>query len=84
MIRIELEPLDVKDLIELLEYAKEQKELNRPDIKGWDDTNWWKLRIDVLVGKLKGEHGVDSIIQSSLPVIDEWSEEMKGEEKWRM
>lgn len=31
MVKIELNPLDKKDLLELLEYAKKQKELNRPE-----------------------------------------------------
>lgn len=52
MVRIELEPLEQKDLFELLDYAREQKILNRPVVKKgsykWDDTNYWINRIDQL------------------------------------
>ena len=34
MERIELSPLDKKDLLELLDYIKDVKKLNRPVLKG--------------------------------------------------
>ena len=51
MIKLEINPLDQKDIIELLDYAKEQKKLNKPILKGsqrWDDTKYWNYRIEYL------------------------------------
>jgi hypothetical protein len=51
MIKLEINPLDQKDIIELLDYAKEQKKLNKPVLRGsqrWDDTKYWNYRIEYL------------------------------------
>lgn len=58
MIRLEINPLDQKDIIELLDYAKEQKELNKPVLRGsqrWDDTKYWNYRIEYLKKVILGE-----------------------------
>ena len=58
MIKLEINPLDQKDIIELLEYAKEQKKLNKPILKGsqrWDDTKYWNYRIEYLKKVILGE-----------------------------
>ena len=85
MERIELNPLDKKDLLELLEYAKKQKELNRPektDRHYWDDTNWWLLRIEQLEMIINGESVSGSYIQSSFQTMNtEMSQEEK--QRWR-
>lgn len=58
MIKLEINPLDQKDIIELLDYAKEQKNLNKPILKGsqrWDDTKYWNYRIEYLKKVILGE-----------------------------
>lgn len=72
MERIELSPLDKKDLLELLDYAKEQKIANKPEIKSqranrWDDTNFWLLRISQLKAVINGKPIYDNTVKSSMP-----------------
>lgn len=58
MIKLEINPLDQKDIIELLDYAKEQKNLNKPVLRGsqrWDDTKYWNYRIEHLKKVILGE-----------------------------
>ena len=58
MIKLEINPLDQKDIIELLNYAKEQKNLNKPVLRGsqrWDDTKYWNYRIEYLKKVILGE-----------------------------
>lgn len=58
MIKLEINPLDQKDIIELLDYAKEQKKLNKPVLRGsqrWDDTKYWNYRIEHLKKVILGE-----------------------------
>lgn len=58
MIKLEINPLDQKDIIELLDYAKEQKSLNKPVLRGsqrWDDTKYWNYRIEYLKKVILGE-----------------------------
>ena len=58
MIKLKINPLDQKDIIELLDYAKEQKNLNKPILKGsqrWDDTKYWNYRIGYLKKVILGE-----------------------------
>lgn len=58
MIKLEINPLDQKDIIELLDYAKEQKKLNKPVLRGsqrWDDTKYWNYRIEYLKKVILGE-----------------------------
>lgn len=58
MIKLEINPLDQKDIIELLDYAKEQKNLNKPVLRGsqrWDDTKYWNHRIEYLKKVILGE-----------------------------
>lgn len=72
MERIELSPLDKKDLLELLEFAKLYKEMTRPaERKGtsgykWDDYKWWCMRIEQLKAVINGRNVSDSLIGSSL------------------
>lgn len=69
MERIELSPLDKKDLLELLDYVLEVKRANRPVLKGsykWDDTNYWELRISQLKQVLNGKNVNDSITKSTI------------------
>lgn len=70
MVKLEINPLEQKDILEMLDYAKEQKQLNRPVLKGsnrWDDTKYWVERIEylkkVILGKAKND---TSIYKSSL------------------
>lgn len=58
MIKLEINPLDQKDIIELLDYAKEQKNLNKPVLRGsqrWDDTKYWNYRIEYLKKVILGK-----------------------------
>lgn len=58
MIKLEINPLDQKDIIELLDYAKEQKNLNKPVLIGsqrWDDTKYWNYRIEYLKKVILGK-----------------------------
>ena len=58
MIKLEINPLDQKDIIKLLDYAKEQKNLNKPILRGsqrWDDTKYWNYRIEYLKKVILGE-----------------------------
>lgn len=72
MERIEISPLDKKDLLELLDYAKEKK---REDFESadkrekWDDTKWWEIRIQQLKMVLNG-YDYTSTVQSSYQTID--------------
>ena len=73
MIRIELEPLEQKDILEMLDYASEMKEQNRPPKKkrsSWDDTDYWINRIEYLKRIVQGKAIRDSIYRSSLRTID--------------
>ena len=73
MIRIELEPLEQKDLLEMLDYASEMKEQNRPPKKkrsSWDDTDYWINRIEYLKRIVQGKAIRESIYRSSLRTID--------------
>ena len=75
MIRIELEPLEQKDILEMLDYASEMKEKNRPVRKTgrsavWDDTDYWINRIEYLKRIVQGKAIRESIYRSSLRTID--------------
>ena len=78
---IELEPLDKKDLLEILEYAKRQKKIQNRNLKGWDDTRYWCMRIDQLKSIVNGYKTHGSFIQSSYRTIDC---EMNQKEKNKM
>lgn len=68
MVEIKLSPLDQKDLLELLEYALKKKLEEKP-ITGrhkWDDSGWYKLRIEQLRLLVEGKKVYDTIYQSSL------------------
>ena len=73
MATVNLSPLDIKDLLELLDYAAEKKEDERGLYTNknnhWDDTNWYLIRIDQLKRVLNGKNN-DIIARSSLPVND--------------
>ena len=69
MVRIEVEPLDQKDLLEILDYAlenyiKEQKNGKRKDAK------WYELRIGQLKKLINGRNVQDSIYKSSLGTLE--------------
>ena len=73
MIKLEINPLDQKDIIELLDYAKEQKNLNKPVLKGsqrWDDTKYWEIRISQLKAIINGKNIRNGIYSSSLNTFD--------------
>lgn len=84
---IELSPLDRKDLLELLEYAKKQKRIKKPprnSVEHWDDTEWWMMRIEQLETIIKGKNVQNSFIQSSYETIDyEMSLSDKNKLKYR-
>lgn len=72
MVRIEISPFDQKDILEMLEYAKMQKKINRPVLKGtqkWDDTEYWVMRIDQLKEVVMGKKVQETIYRSSLPTL---------------
>lgn len=80
MIRIELEPLEQKDILEMLDYASEMKEQNRPPKKkrsSWDDTDYWINRIEYLKIILQGKAVRDSVYRSSLGTLDTGKNEEK-------
>lgn len=74
MIRLEINPLDQRDVVELLDYAKEQKLNNRPVLKGsqrWDDTNYWVNRIEYLKKVILGKINTNtSIYKSTLQYLE--------------
>lgn len=73
MIRLEINPFDQKDILEMLDYAKMQKKINRPVLKGtqkWDDTNYWIMRIDQLKLLIMGKRIQDSLIKSSMTTLE--------------
>lgn len=84
---IELSPLDKKDLLELLEYAKEQKRIKKPprnSVEHWDDTEWWIMRIEQLELLIKGKNVQNSFIQSSFETIDyDMNEKEKNKYRYR-
>lgn len=84
MIRIEIEPLEQKDLIEILNYASEMKELNRPpkpkNDNKWDDTDYWLSRITHLKRLIEGKIIRDDIYRSSLGTIQTDGKYHYGEE----
>lgn len=83
MERIELSPLDKKDLLELLDYIKDVKKLNRPVLKGsnkWDDTKFWEIRIEQLKQVINGKNFNYSLIGSSLLTLDGYGYD-KGDDK---
>lgn len=57
MVKIELNPNDVQDLLEILEYAKKQCEINMPTDKRkrWNDLRYYIIRIEQLKELLKGK-----------------------------
>ena len=57
MVRIELTPNDVQDLLEILEYAKKKCELDMPKTRQyrWNDSGYYILRIDQLKEVVKGK-----------------------------
>ena len=70
---VELEPLDKKDLLELLDYAKRKKKEdseNADKREKWDDSTWWEIRIGQLKQLINGKSVRDSYIQSSFETIE--------------
>ena len=87
MEKIELNPLDKKDLLELLDYARMQKKIKKPprnSVERWDDSEWWIMRIDQLKQVIKGKNVQNSYIQSSYRTIDVQPDESdKNKYKYR-
>ena len=77
MDKLYFSPLDKKDLLELLEYARLYKEMNRPvkkpgrKLSVWDDYTWWCMRIDQLKAIINGRNMDDPLFRSSMPIKDE-------------
>ena len=73
MYTIDLSPFDKKDILELLEYARQKKLEDKPIIKKlnkWDDSGYWDMRIDQLISIINGKQVHESYIQSSYETID--------------
>ena len=78
MTKIELSPFDQKDILELLDYAKNQKIHNRPTLKGtqkWDDTNYWIERIEYLKKVINGKVRQPNIYKSTLEYLEKIKDE---------
>ena len=70
MIRLEINPLDQKDIIELLEYALEKKIEEGEEVSGrhhWDSSRYYAFRIPQLIKIMNGKNVSPGIYQSSLP-----------------
>lgn len=83
---ISLNPLDKKDLLELLEFARQQKIAKRGyNIKGkFDYTNWWLIRIEQLKKIINGYVPSGSYIQSNFETIEyEMNKKEKNQYKYR-
>ena len=73
MIRIELDTFEQKDLLEYLNYAMEQKEINRPvsitSIRGgssrFDTTTYDIMRISQLIEQIKNPHSRTNVYKSA-------------------
>ena len=52
MVRIELEPLEHKDIIDYLKYALEKKRINEDQNKRFDTTNYDIQRLEFLINIL--------------------------------
>lgn len=67
MIRIEMNPNDQKDIIELLDFALEMKYVMQPTKYGsFNDYGYWKIRIPQLKVVLLGKNTSPAIYKSSL------------------
>lgn len=64
MIRIEMNPLDQKDIIDLLQYALEQKQT---DYSKEAYSNYWKIRVPQLLDIMNGKNVNPCIVKSTLP-----------------
>ena len=66
MVKIEMSPNDVQDLLEILEYARKQCELNKPKDRKmrWNDLNYYIIRIEQLREIIKGKR-TDTIYRSN-------------------
>lgn len=84
MIRIEMNPNDQKDILDMLEYASQMKEQNKPEQKTnkWDDSKYWIMRIEQLKEVVKGRNTSDSLYVSSLPTPMPTKEE-KSRQKYQ-
>ena len=87
MIPINISPFDKKDLLELLDYAKEKKqqeiEKRHSQVK-WSDTKYWCMRIDQLKKIINGYSTEGSVIQSSFETIDyEPNQKQKDKKKYK-
>lgn len=76
MEKIELRTLDKRDLLEILDIAEilianYLKELNDPQHKNWDNTNWYLLRINEIRQIIKGKDLRDNILTSSYHTIED-------------
>lgn len=70
MIRLEINPLDQKDIIELLEYALAKKLEEGEEVSGrhhWDSRGYYRMRIPQLIMIMNGKNVSPGIYQSSAP-----------------
>lgn len=87
MIRIEMNPNDQKDILDMLKYASEMKEQNKPLLKGsnkWDDSKYWIMRIEQLKEIVNGRNDSYSLYTSSLPTPMPTKEEKSKQKYQRM
>ena len=68
MIRIELNPNDIRDILRLFELCKENKQIFEYDRGDW--SNWWFMRMEQLTDALNGKVHYHSVYGSSFLTID--------------
>lgn len=66
MIRIEMNPNDQKDIIELLYYSLGKK-LEEEDKGKWNNKNYWRIRIEQLLQIMGGKNVSPAVVRSSMP-----------------
>lgn len=77
-----LEPLDKKDLLEILDYALEKKhnETTKYHTQAkWSDVKWWDIRIEQLKKLINGYDPHNTIIRSSYGAIQQGAKKNKLE-----
>ena len=70
---VSLSPNDRDDILKLLEYALKKKLEEQPEKRGrysWDNSYYYKMRINQLSQLIKGRKVYDTIYQSSLGSLE--------------
>lgn len=81
MIRIEMNPLDQKDMLELLDFALKMKYLMRPIKKHeYNDYGYWQMRIPQLKAILNGKNVSPGIYKSTMESFDRYDSSNKESE----